>query len=214
MAKRISNPKPTPPPFRPVPVRTRHDGWTVERQRQFIEALAETACVEEACRHVGLSSRSAYNLRRRAGAIEFRAAWDAALEYSMARLSDAVIARAVHGVPVPHFYKGEQVGEHRRYDERLAMWLLRIRDPARYGRWREAEVVQQPLHYPTLRLATSVSDMVAIARGHLKRSLKARLLGSDPDFQDECPEDELDGDEDEDQEDEEVGDPAEAPEGA
>ena len=30
-------------------------GWTAERQIAFIEALAETACVEEACRRVGTS---------------------------------------------------------------------------------------------------------------------------------------------------------------
>ena len=29
-------------PFTPVPVRHRNDGWTVEKQYAFIEALAET----------------------------------------------------------------------------------------------------------------------------------------------------------------------------
>jgi hypothetical protein len=38
------------------------------------------------------------------------------------------------GVAVPHFYKGELVGEHRRYDERLTMFILRYRDPSRYGK--------------------------------------------------------------------------------
>jgi hypothetical protein len=36
-------------------------------------------------------------------------------------------------VAVPHFFQGEQVGEHRRYDNRLAMFLLRYRDPLRYA---------------------------------------------------------------------------------
>ena len=30
-------------PFTPVPVRHRNDGWTVEKQYAFIEALAENA---------------------------------------------------------------------------------------------------------------------------------------------------------------------------
>jgi len=34
-------------PFEPVPVRPRHDGWTVEKQYAFIEALAETRIVED-----------------------------------------------------------------------------------------------------------------------------------------------------------------------
>ena len=46
-------------------------------------------------------------------------------------------SRALHGVPRPIFYKGEQVGEWRHYDERLTMFLLRTRRPDRYGRWIE-----------------------------------------------------------------------------
>lgn len=38
---------------------------------------------------------------------------------------------------MPVFYRGEQVGERRRYDERLAMFLLRYRDPPRYGKWND-----------------------------------------------------------------------------
>lgn len=46
-------------PFTPVPLRARHDGWTADKQIAFIEALAETACVEEACRRVGMTAQSA-----------------------------------------------------------------------------------------------------------------------------------------------------------
>jgi hypothetical protein len=46
-------------------------------------------------------------------------------------------SRALHGVPRPIFYKGEQVGERREYDERLTMFLLRWRRSQRYGRWIE-----------------------------------------------------------------------------
>lgn len=38
------------PPFLPVPVRARADGWTVERQGRFIGLLAETGCVAAAAR--------------------------------------------------------------------------------------------------------------------------------------------------------------------
>lgn len=35
-----------------------------------------------------------------------------------------MFSRAIHGVPVPHYYKGELVGEHRRYNDRLAMFVM------------------------------------------------------------------------------------------
>ena len=59
--------------FTPAPLHPRHDGWTAERQIAFIEALAETACVEEACRRVGMSDSAAYKLRRRASRARPRA---------------------------------------------------------------------------------------------------------------------------------------------
>lgn len=113
--------------------RRRSTGWTPDRQRKFIEALAATACVTEAAASVGLSATSAYNLRRRPDAHAFRHAWDAAIDCGMRRLVDAALARAVHGVPVPIFYKGEQVGERREYPERLAMFLMRAHDPHRFA---------------------------------------------------------------------------------
>ena len=65
------------PPFLPVPLRTRADGWTPERQAKFIGLLAETGSVAEAARGVGMSRMAAYRLRRRAGAESLAHAWDA-----------------------------------------------------------------------------------------------------------------------------------------
>jgi hypothetical protein len=121
-------------PFTPVPVRRRHDGWTVDKQYAFIEALAETGVVEEACRRVGMSRTSADNLRRRPCGVHFRRAWEKALDYGLYQLEEEVFARARRGVARPIFYQGEQVGEWRHYDERLAMFLLRSYRPERYGK--------------------------------------------------------------------------------
>jgi hypothetical protein len=65
------------PPFLPVPLRARADGWTPERQAWFIGFLAETGSVAEAARRVGMARESAWRLRRRAGAASFAHAWDA-----------------------------------------------------------------------------------------------------------------------------------------
>ncbi|MEM8696340.1 MAG: hypothetical protein AAGE05_10005 [Pseudomonadota bacterium] len=67
------------PAFTPVTVRARRDGWTPERQAEFIGYLAETRCVKRAASKVGMSRESAYRLRRKAGAEGFCAAWDAIL---------------------------------------------------------------------------------------------------------------------------------------
>ena len=102
----------------------------------------------EACERVGLSASTAYRLRRRVDAYSFRAAWDAALDYAVRRLSDAAFSRALHGVTRPVWFQGEQVGERRYYDERLTMFLLRYRDPDTYGAWRDR---REPRRRPDAR---------------------------------------------------------------
>ena len=120
--------------FEPVPVRARHDGWTVEKQYAFIEALAETGVVEEACRRVGMSRTAADNLRKRPCGAPFRRAWQAAQDYALYRIEEDAFTRSRRGVARPIFHKGEQVGEWRHFDERLTMFLLRSYRPKRYGK--------------------------------------------------------------------------------
>ena len=57
--------------FTPARPASRTDGWTPERQRQFIEALAEHGSVRAACRVVGMGKSSACALRRRRDAEAF-----------------------------------------------------------------------------------------------------------------------------------------------
>lgn len=149
--------------FGPVPLRYRHDGWTPDRQLAFIEALAACGCVEEAARSVGMSRNSAYALRRRHDAQAFRLAWDAATDYIVARLSDAAMSRAIHGVPVPIFHAGEQIGERRHFNERLTMFLLRYRDPVRYGRWRDRVESRQVQDGAVAILSYRIGRMVGAA---------------------------------------------------
>lgn len=65
--------------FTPVPLRYRKDGWTPQRQANFLGALAETGSVAAAARAIGLTRESAYRLRDKPGADSFAAAWDAIL---------------------------------------------------------------------------------------------------------------------------------------
>jgi hypothetical protein len=152
---------PIDPDYGPVPLRYRHDGWVPDRQLEFIQALSACGCVDEAAKSVGMSRTSAYALRRRPDAQAFRLAWDAAMEAAVERLSDAAIGRAINGVPVPVYYKGEQIGEHRQFDERLTMFLLRKRHAAHYGQWIDrARLVEEKREARTLILNYRIARMV------------------------------------------------------
>jgi len=129
-------------PFEPVPVRRRQDGWTTERQLAFVEKLADTNSITAACKHVGMSRESVRKLRRRPGGRAFRDACDAALDCGYAAIEEAAAERSRNGVPRPIFYKGEQVGEWRHFDERLTMFLLRFRRRHRFGP--EADSLPRP----------------------------------------------------------------------
>lgn len=134
------------PKFTPVPRQTsRHDGWTPERQRSFIEALADTGSVEAACRAVDMSQPGAYLLRRQPGAESFREAWEKALDLGVQRIEDVAMDRALNGVEVPVYSYGKLVGTRRTYNDRLLMFMLRNRAPGRFadGRAKGLSAVDQ-----------------------------------------------------------------------
>jgi hypothetical protein len=147
---------PSAPDFAPVKLRYRHDGLTPARQVALIQAFAACGCVREACAKVGISAEAVYELRRRPDAQSFRLAMDTALDGASDKVEDGVFSRAIHGVEVPHYYKGELVGTHRRYDERLAMFILRYRKPHRYGKYRER--LERPRNPE--RAALGMADML------------------------------------------------------
>lgn len=119
--------------WRPVPRRPRKDGWTPEAQARFIEALARTGVVDQACEEVGLSVRSAYNLRNAAGGERFARAWSDVLARAADRLLDVAFEQAMLGEEVPIFDQdGVRTGATRRYNTRMAMFLLRAYHPDRF----------------------------------------------------------------------------------
>jgi len=121
------------PDFTPVPRKYRYDGFTPERQRAFIAALAETGSVTAAAKRINMTTVCCYQARMAPDAESFRAAWQAALAHGVQRLTDIAIDRAIEGVAVPVFHKGEQVGERRWYNDRLLMFMLKHHLADRYG---------------------------------------------------------------------------------
>ncbi|HYG28727.1 MAG TPA: hypothetical protein VD887_00775 [Allosphingosinicella sp.] len=114
--------------FAPVPVRARHDGWTVERQKGFILRLALGGHVTLAARAVGKTRKSAYRLRERPDAASFAASWDKAVGWGQDRRLDVGLERALYGERIPIVRNGRCVGEVIRYDNRLCMAVLNALD--------------------------------------------------------------------------------------
>lgn len=102
--------------------RLRHDGWTPEKKRLFLERFAECGVMVEACEAAGMSARAAYNLRDRDPL--FAAGLEAAAVKARGPLADEAYSRARNGV-VERIYKdGVVVAERHRYDNRLTMAVL------------------------------------------------------------------------------------------
>ncbi|WEK47442.1 MAG: hypothetical protein P0Y56_03900 [Candidatus Andeanibacterium colombiense] len=112
----------------------RRNSITAERQRTFIAELAATGIVAEAARRIGCSLEALYRLRHKAGAEEFAAAWDLAVDRGVMRLEDGALARAIEGEERMVVSAGQLVGTERRHNEALVMFFLRSRRGSRYAR--------------------------------------------------------------------------------
>lgn len=111
--------------------RKRHAGWSADRQRLFLESLAETGSVHLASAEARLTARSAYRLRTRSP--DFAAAWDTALQLSVGRLAALVFDRAINGRVEQVYRDGDLIGERRLPSDKLLTWLLARLDPKRFA---------------------------------------------------------------------------------
>ena len=130
-----------PAEYRWVPVRRRprHDGWTEEKQRRFIEVLADTGLVGLAAKEVGMTRTAAYRLRRAPYAGAFARAWEVARERAGALIEDIAFDRAIEGVEEEVYDRyGALTGSKTIYNDRLLTFLLRHLKPERYGRVAQA----------------------------------------------------------------------------
>jgi hypothetical protein len=184
------------PDFTPVPRKcARHDGWTPERQRAFIEALATTGSVKHAAKAVNMSSEGAYHLRRQPGAEDFAAAWAEALDHGIQRLEDIALERALNGVEVPVYSYGKLVGTRIVHNDRLLMFLLRNRAADRFAagasakRLNQADVLALRREWEEER-RLEYSGAAERVREEM-RKVRERLFGGDDEEDDDEEEDEL-----------------------
>jgi len=111
--------------------------WTMQRQQQFLQYLAETGCVWRSVKLVGTSAARVYALRHNDPA--FRQAWDEAEAIAADRLEAEAWRRAVEGFDEPVVSAGKLVRDDdgnpvmvRRYSDTLLLALLRAHRPARF----------------------------------------------------------------------------------
>ena len=115
----------------PTTFATRHDGWTMARQLDFLESLAATGNVATAAASVGKSASSAYRLRGRLEGDLFGYGWKAALAMAYHRLRELALERIETGVPAATVYKGEVVSAKTVFSDRLLIAMLdHLKPPA------------------------------------------------------------------------------------
>lgn len=126
-----------PPFFRPVPTRSRCDGWTETRQCLFLAELYLSGTVSTAARKVDMSRMSAYRLRGRPDAHSFARAWDYVLmppgsgrmpaertDWRKVTQSD-LVERVEAGFAQPVIYRGKVTAIRRKPDISALLRLVR-----------------------------------------------------------------------------------------
>lgn len=121
----------------------RHDGWTGEAMAKFLETLAETGIVLDACDAAGRSRQAAYALRRRDPL--FAQAWELALGNARERLADTLLARSLEGNVEQIIKDGVIVAEKHFLDNRLGLAILKRLDKRaeEFGALRRAASLRQ-----------------------------------------------------------------------
>ena len=162
------------PDFTTVPRgKQRHDGWTEDRQRRFIEALSVTGSVKAAAHRVNMTPEGAYLLRRHPQAQSFRQAWEAALALGVQQLEDVALERALHGTEVPVYSYGKLIGSRIKHNDRLLMFMLKNRAPERFDAQGQVTARRNSIGDPTQ--ATELSRL----KQKWRKEWEAERLASD-----------------------------------
>lgn len=109
--------------------------WTKEKEKSFLEVLAETCNVTRACEAVNIGTPSAYRRRKRNAA--FRSAWNEAISSAYQRLELVLIERTLNGTEKIMTRHDGSEDRMREYPNNLGMALLKMHRSS-------AESVQRP----------------------------------------------------------------------
>jgi hypothetical protein len=113
-----------------APLVTPRKGWvSLENRRdlwpKYMETLTRTGRLSAAATAVGTTRKTAFLLRQ--SSQEFSDLCDEALARYQSTLEAEAMRRAVHGVEVPIYHQGVQVGTQRKYSDRLLELALKTK---------------------------------------------------------------------------------------
>jgi hypothetical protein len=109
----------------------RRDGFTPDRKKTFVAALAEVGTIADACRRAGISGTSFYRHEKKDPA--FRSQCEAARAKASAHLDVLAWERGVTGIEEPLIAGGKVVGTRRRRSDSIFRLILQAADPDKYG---------------------------------------------------------------------------------
>lgn len=100
------------------------------KQRVFLQRLAVHGVVIKACEESEMNREYAYHLRSTRP--DFAKAWEDAIAVFVERAEAELHRRSIEGYMEPVYYRGELVGEIRKYSDRLLELLLKANSPEKY----------------------------------------------------------------------------------
>ncbi|KHS43233.1 hypothetical protein [Novosphingobium subterraneum] len=161
--------------------------FTPTRIALFLEHLSRHGQVRAAAQVAGVSSQTAYVRRRRDPA--FAAAWDAALLHAREAAEQVLATRALHGTTETIWFRGEAVGERRRFDARLLLAHLARLDARAAQAPREIHHLAEDFDRMLLALAegADVAAATGFADPAQDRFLKACEKQAEQDFKRAVP---------------------------
>ncbi len=112
--------------------RGRHDGFTAERRRAFLEVLAKTGCVSDGARVAGVSTTTVDRWRRQDAV--FAKACETALHMAASHIETLAWERGVTGIEEPVWHHGKRVGTRLKRSDAIFRLLLIASNRKKYGR--------------------------------------------------------------------------------
>jgi hypothetical protein len=97
------------------------NGWTIERQRAFLQTLAQCGYVNKAATFVGMTRQSAYDLKNSTAGRAFSLAWDAALLLARQGMIDDAYELAFEGSVERIYRDGKLIMEKRKRDPKMLL---------------------------------------------------------------------------------------------
>lgn len=108
----------------------RVEATTEARKAAWLDAFEEEIYVTRACKVSGVSRSTAYQWRSEDPLFAER--WQEVDEANVEALEAEARRRGMHGVLEPVFFKGDEVGQIRKYSDALIMFMLKAKRPDVY----------------------------------------------------------------------------------